>query len=73
MFAFVPPCSWYGGWLSFCIILALIGVMTALIGDIATTFGCLVGLKPEVTAITFVALGKLYFVLVLKCDVEKSS
>lgn len=31
--------------------------MTALIGDIATIFGCLIGLKPEVTAITFVALG----------------
>lgn len=57
LFAFVPPCSWYGGWLSFFVILAMIGIMTALIGDIATVFGCLVGLKPEVTAITFVALG----------------
>ena len=26
-------------------------------GDLATIFGCLVGLKKEVTAITFVALG----------------
>jgi len=57
LFAFVPPCSWYGGWLSFVIILAMIGIMTALIGDIATIFGCLISLKPEVTAITFVALG----------------
>lgn len=57
LFAMVPPCSWYGGWLSFIVILAMIGLMTALIGDIATIFGCLIGLKPEVTAITFVALG----------------
>ena len=57
LFALVPPCSWYGGWLSFCIILAMIGILTAIIGDIATIFGCLVGLKKEVTAITFVALG----------------
>lgn len=57
LFAFVPPCSWLGGWLSFCVILAMIGIMTALIGDLATVFGCLLGLKSEVTAITFVALG----------------
>ena len=35
----------------------MIGVMTAMIGDLATIFGCLIGLKKEVTAITFVALG----------------
>ena len=37
----------------------MIGLMTALIGDIATIFGCLISLKPEVTAITFVALGNI--------------
>lgn len=57
LFALVPPVSWLGGWLSFCIILGMIGIMTAIIGDIATVFGCLIGLKKEVTAITFVALG----------------
>ena len=31
--------------------------MTAMIGDLATIFGCLIGLKKEVTTITFVALG----------------
>ena len=35
----------------------MIGIMTAIIGDLATIFGCLISLKPEVTAITFVALG----------------
>ena len=33
------------------------GVLTALIGDLASIFGCLIGLKDAVTAITFVALG----------------
>lgn len=35
----------------------MIGLLTAVVGDLATIFGCLVGLKPEVTAFTFVALG----------------
>ncbi|XP_065660327.1 sodium/calcium exchanger 3 isoform X2 [Hydra vulgaris] len=57
LFAFVPPCKWYGGWLAFFIVLILIGILTAIIGDLATLFGCLVGLQKEVTAITFVAMG----------------
>lgn len=35
----------------------MIGVLTALIGDLASQFGCWVGLKDAVTAISFVALG----------------
>ena len=35
----------------------MIGVLTAIIGDLASIFGCLIELKKEVTAITFVALG----------------
>ena len=35
----------------------MIGILTAIIGDLASIFGCLIGLKPTVTAITFVALG----------------
>lgn len=35
----------------------MIGILTAVIGDLATIFGCLIGLKKEVTAITFVAMG----------------
>lgn len=31
--------------------------MTALVGDLASMFGCVIGLKNTVTAITFVALG----------------
>lgn len=35
----------------------MIGILTAIIGDLASIFGCLIDLKKEVTAITFVALG----------------
>lgn len=35
----------------------MIGLLTAVIGDLATIFGCLIGLRNEVTAITFVAMG----------------
>ena len=35
----------------------MIGLLTVIVGDLATIFGCLIGLKAEVTAITFVALG----------------
>ncbi|KAL5018651.1 hypothetical protein ScPMuIL_004373 [Solemya velum] len=57
LFAFVPPPSIMGGWLCFFVSLVMIGIMTALISDLASIFGCLVGLRDPVTAITFVALG----------------
>ena len=37
--------------------MALIGLLTAIIGDLAGIFGCLIGLPAGITAITFVALG----------------
>ena len=45
LFAFVPPPCILNGWLSFCVSLALIGLLTAIVGDLAAIFGCLVGLK----------------------------
>ncbi|KAK3892304.1 hypothetical protein Pcinc_003849 [Petrolisthes cinctipes] len=57
LFAMVPPPSILGGWLCFFVSLGAIGFLTAIIGDLASIFGCLVGLKDSVTAITFVALG----------------
>ena len=45
------------GWLSFVISIVWIGILTAVIGDVAAYFGCAVGLKDSVTAITLVALG----------------
>lgn len=57
LFAFIPPPSIAGGYLTFIGSLILIGLMTALISDLASIFGCLVGLEKTVVAITFVALG----------------
>lgn len=57
LFAFIPPPHMYGGWLCFVVSLACIGCLTAVVGDAAAIFGCLIGLKDAVTAITFVALG----------------
>jgi solute carrier family 8 (sodium/calcium exchanger) len=57
IFALVPPPSIWGGWLSFFIALMFIGVLTAIVGDLASIFGCLVSLGDSITAITFVALG----------------
>lgn len=55
--AFVPPPTLGGGWPCFVCALMVIGGLTAVIQDLASIFGCLIGLKPSVTAITLVALG----------------
>lgn len=57
MFAVVPPRKWGNGWLAFCTALILIGVVTFVVGEVATLFGCVCGLQTVVTAITLVALG----------------
>ncbi|XP_042895343.1 sodium/calcium exchanger 3 [Parasteatoda tepidariorum] len=57
LFAFIPPTDCFGGWACFIISIAVIGLLTALVGDLASHFGCTVGLKDSVTAISFVALG----------------
>lgn len=45
------------GWFCFIVCLFMIGMLTMIVGDLALHFGCTIGLKPTVTAITFVALG----------------
>ncbi|XP_029637256.1 sodium/calcium exchanger 1-like isoform X4 [Octopus sinensis] len=57
LFAFVPPTEYWGGWACFTVSICLIGVLTAFIGDFASHFGCTIGLKDAVTAVSFVALG----------------
>ncbi|XP_024915798.1 sodium/calcium exchanger 1-like isoform X2 [Cynoglossus semilaevis] len=57
LFAFVPPTEYWNGWACFIVSISLIGVLTALTGDLASHFGCTVGLKDSVTAVVFVALG----------------
>ncbi|XP_030074626.1 sodium/calcium exchanger 1-like isoform X5 [Microcaecilia unicolor] len=57
LFAFVPPTEYWSGWACFIVSICLIGALTAITGDLASHFGCTVGLKDSVTAVVFVALG----------------
>ena len=56
-FSFIPPAHYAGGWACFVISLVFIGIITAVVGEFANLFGCVLGIKPSITAITFVALG----------------
>ncbi|KAG7214222.1 hypothetical protein INR49_023247 [Caranx melampygus] len=57
LFALVPPTDYWNGWACFIVSISVIGLLTAVIGDLASHFGCTVGLKDSVTAVVFVALG----------------
>ncbi|XP_052432919.1 sodium/calcium exchanger 2-like isoform X2 [Carassius gibelio] len=57
LFAFVPPTEYWNGWACFVVSIIVIGLLTAIIGDLASHFGCTVGLRDTVTAVVFVALG----------------
>uniref|UniRef100_A0A2K5ICM0 Calx-beta domain-containing protein n=1 Tax=Colobus angolensis palliatus TaxID=336983 RepID=A0A2K5ICM0_COLAP len=57
LFACVPPTEYCHGWACFGVSILVIGLLTALIGDLASHFGCTVGLKDSVNAVVFVALG----------------
>jgi len=56
-FAFMPPLRLFGGWACFVAALAMIGAITAFVGDYASNLGCCFGISKSITAITFVALG----------------
>ena len=55
--AVVPPKHVWGGWAAFITALALIGIVTTIVGEVASVLGCVINLKPSVTGITLVALG----------------
>lgn len=57
LFACVPPTEYWNGWACFIVSISVIGFLTAIIGDLASHFGCTVGLRDSVTAVVFVALG----------------
>lgn len=57
LFAFIPPTDIWGGWACFVAAISMIGLLTAVTGDLASHFGCVVGLADSVVAISFVALG----------------
>ena len=55
--AIVPPKKKGGGWPAFLVSLALIGIVTTIVGQVATVLGCVINLKPAVTGVTIVAMG----------------
>ncbi|XP_026526803.1 sodium/calcium exchanger 3 isoform X6 [Notechis scutatus] len=57
LFACVPPTEYCNGWACFIVSILIIGMLTAIIGDLASHFGCTIGLKDSVTAVVFVAFG----------------
>ncbi|CAE8646788.1 unnamed protein product, partial [Polarella glacialis] len=57
LFALIPPVDYCGGWLCFCCSLIAIGMVTAVLGDLASLAGCTIGIPDQITAITLVALG----------------
>lgn len=57
IFAVIPPSNYWGGWAAFIVALALIGLVTAIVGEVASLLGCTLGIQPSVTAITLVAMG----------------
>ncbi|XP_044077585.1 sodium/calcium exchanger 2a isoform X2 [Siniperca chuatsi] len=57
LFACIPPTEYWNGWACFIVSISVIGFLTAIIGDLASHFGCTIGLRDTVTAVVFVALG----------------
>uniref|UniRef100_A0A915A8H3 Calx-beta domain-containing protein n=1 Tax=Parascaris univalens TaxID=6257 RepID=A0A915A8H3_PARUN len=57
LFASIPPTVYMKGWLCFFVAIFMIGILTAIIGDLASHFGCTVRLKDSITAISLVAMG----------------
>merc|ERR1711976_646355 len=57
IFALIPPTGIANGYPTFVVSICAIGIVTAVIGDIAGHLGCFIYLKDCVNAIGFVALG----------------
>jgi solute carrier family 8 (sodium/calcium exchanger) len=57
LFAIVPPVKYGGGKPAFIIALTFIGIITGVVGTVAELVGCVLGMDPQITAITLVAIG----------------
>eukprot|EP01052_Picozoa_sp_SAG31_P031672 SAG31_NODE_3381_length_4338_cov_90.056617_1_plen_857_part_00 len=57
LFACIPPTDYCNGWATFSVSLVFIGIVTFVVGEAASMFGCFMGIEDSITAITFVALG----------------
>merc|ERR1719253_2307638 len=49
LFAFIPPLDYCDGWVCFFCALVMIGFVTALISDLASLLGCVMGLPDAIT------------------------
>lgn len=56
-FSVIPPPGFCDGWLCFFCSLGGIGLLTAVVGDLAALLGCVLDIGSAITAITLVALG----------------
>ena len=52
--AIVPPKKAWGGWAAFLVALAIIGIITTIVGEVATVLGCVINLKPSVTGLSLI-------------------
>lgn len=57
LFSLVPPRFCGSGYPAFVVSLIFIGILTAIVEQVATLLGCVWGIKPAVAGITLVALG----------------
>jgi len=57
LFATCPPPTYGGGWYCFGVSLGYIGLVTFFIQEVATMFGCVIGMAKACNAVVFVALG----------------
>jgi len=57
LFAFIPPTEIWAGWATFWVALSAIGIVTMIVGELASMWGCMVGLPDFGVALTLVALG----------------
>lgn len=57
LFALIPPCNIWDGKAQFIVALTFIGIVTAVVGEVATILGCVAGISESATAVTLVALG----------------
>ena len=57
IFSLIPPPNYWGGKGCFVISLTFIGLVTAIVGEVASLLGCVLGIQESITAITLVALG----------------
>jgi len=57
VFSLTPPPKCMGGWPCFFVALAMIGIVTMLVSDLAGLLGCCLGMPEDICAITLVALG----------------